>query len=86
MIGFEAALETARRLLAKTHRPHEVEIVVSETRESKARWAFVYQSTAYLRTGRVSDQLAGNSPILVEKSDGRASYGRTDVPIDEQLT
>lgn len=82
------ARQVAERLLDTEVRPYldaELVIVDESTMESTEYWAFCYDSKEYLETGNISRALAGNSPIFVRKSNGDAFFGRTDIPLEDQL-
>jgi Immunity protein 35 len=84
----QAARRIAERLLDIEVRPHldgEIVIVDQSTMQNSEYWAFCYDSKEYLETGNISHALAGNSPIFVRKSDGDAFFGRTDIPLEDQL-
>lgn len=38
--------------------------------EGQTCWVFSYQSKAYIESGNITDALAGNAPLLVERSNG----------------
>jgi hypothetical protein len=45
-------------------------IVDSLTIERDFGWVFFYDSSKHLATGALSDALAGNAPVIVNKHDG----------------
>lgn len=48
-------------------------------------WIVFYQSRALLEAGNFSDVLAGNSPLIVDRFDGKLRVTGTARPIDEYL-
>jgi len=48
-------------------------------------WVFIYQSRAFLDSGRERDRLAGNSPIVIHKATANVYSLGTARSIDEQL-
>lgn len=63
----------------------ELVLLDSSTIERSFGWVFFYQSKRYLETGEMSDALAGNAPILVEKAGGRIHTLGTALPLDHYL-
>ena len=48
-------------------------------------WIFFYQSKAYLDSGDFSELLAGNAPLIVDRSAGELRVTGTARPIDDYL-
>jgi hypothetical protein len=48
-------------------------------------WIFCYQSSAYLASGDMSQALAGNAPIIVDRIDGEIRVTGTARPLREYL-
>jgi Immunity protein 35 len=48
----------------------ELTIIPEETLEKDYGWVFFYNSSRYLRTGKFSDRVVGNGPIVFEKESG----------------
>jgi len=63
----------------------DLEIVDSSTREEEFGWVFFYDSSAYLRSGLLSDAIAGNAPIIVDRSDGSVHETGTALSVDHYL-
>ena len=61
-----------------------IEILRDQTLERPYGWVFFYQSRRYLETGLISDALAGNGPLLVEKS-GRIIPLPSGIKVEEAL-
>ena len=83
MIDRSEARQIAQDVVAGYSR-HGVECVLLEdhTREEPFGWVFYYQSAAFLETGRTSDRLAGNSPIVVFRDTGEVRTTGTAHPLD----
>ena len=80
-INLNQAEEIARRLLAV-----EARVLPAETREFDVGWVFYYQSAQYLDTGDFQHLLAGNAPIFVARSDGRAFHVSYHQPLEASMT
>jgi len=48
-------------------------------------WIFCYQSSQYLATGDISQALAGNAPIIVDRCDGEIRVTGTARPLSEYI-
>ncbi len=48
-------------------------------------WVFFYDGRAFLASGKTSDMVAGNSPILVERIDGEVRVTGTAQPLERYL-
>jgi CheY-like chemotaxis protein len=44
-------------------------------------WIFFYDTRKFLETGAFGDRMFGNAPIIVEKSDGEATFTGTALPL-----
>jgi hypothetical protein len=73
-----AAQEMERLFLGSAIEPV---IVDSDTDEADFGWVFYYQSRRYLETGRPSDRLVGNEPLVVDRH-GRLHRLPTSAPPD----
>ena len=67
--------------------PDMPEIVVMEehTIEKEWGWVFFYQSSDYLKTGELCDQLAGNAPYIVNKATGELVETGTTLPTEDYI-
>jgi len=65
--------------------PDKSEILIVKTEETQHSWVFFYQSKLYVEHGDFSQQLVGNGPCVVLKSDGRLAFTATFPPIDERI-
>jgi hypothetical protein len=72
MIVFEEAKALARRYLLAIEPEVEMKLALldEQTLERQFGWVFFYDSRAFLETGNFSDCLAGNGPVIVERSNG----------------
>lgn len=87
MTSFEDARAIAEERLRELGPAIKTQLALDEsaTRDEGWCWLFFYNSRAYLEGGSFSDALAGNGPIVVEKSGGRRHELTTARPFDEQL-
>jgi len=79
--------QDARRLV-EAHLAHmkvDWEPVIVEVREFPVGWVFFYDSKVHQETNSVSDALAGNAPILVDRSDGTLHMTGTAQPIQKYV-
>lgn len=60
-------------------------LLEGETLERSVGWVFFYQSEDFLKSGDFSDRLAGNAPVLVDRSDGSLHETGTAHPIEVYL-
>jgi hypothetical protein len=81
MIEHEHALSLARKYLENS----EIPLQITDEGEFAGGWYFCYQSAAYLRTGDPSDQLAGNSPFLIDRNTGELVELGTAKPVAAYL-
>jgi hypothetical protein len=63
----------------------EGSIVQEHTLTKPYGWVFVYQSRAFLASGRFEDRYAGNGPILVDRIDGEIRVFGTAHPVEYYL-
>lgn len=86
MQGFPLDHDAARKM-AQAYldglAPDAVEI--TRAVERPFGWVFCYQSTAYVRSGRIRDALAGNAPVLVNRWDGSITRLPTAFPLDSSI-
>lgn len=77
----------AEVLLDQTVRTEIADVVINEeeTKETDTCWVFFYNTRAYIETGSMSHALAGNAPLFVLKDDPSVWFGRTDIPVEDQL-
>ena|SRR5688500_12807235 len=88
MISFPAAQAVATNHVAQLSKEsgQELSILPEHTRESEHGSIFSYQAADYLRSGQISDALAGNAPFLVTKESGNIVVFGTAYPIEWYLT
>ena len=65
--------------------PDRPEMVITSCESRSQGWLFYYQSEKYLRSGAISDALAGNGPVLVSRHDGAYVHVGTAAPIAEAI-
>ena len=56
-------------------------ILDNQTMDVDLGWVFFYESDKYLRTGSISDSLAGNAPVVVKRADGSIIVTGTAYPL-----
>ena len=61
------------------------EIIEEETIVKPYGWVFFYQSSEFLRSRKAEHQLAGNSPILIDRINGELRVFGTARPIADYL-
>lgn len=76
--------EECRKLAADYLANQAIDLVLYEeaVHAGSYGWVFGYQSSVYLRTGRFSDALVGNGPILVDKHAASIHVLGTGMPIE----
>lgn len=88
-VGAELARSKAEVFLDQEVRPGismEVVVNLDATIEAEHCWVFFYNTREFLETGAAKFALAGNAPIFVAKDDVGVYAGRTDIPVEEQLS
>lgn len=81
----DLARAIAEEMLDQTVRTEIADIAINKTLETDSCWVFFYNTRAYMETGSMSHALAGNAPVFVLKDDPSAWFGRTDIPVEDQL-
>jgi len=71
MVGLPLSREHAKALAQAFVAENDVSILDAFTEEHLWGWVFYYQANAFLVTGRLGGALAGNAPLIVERSTGR---------------
>lgn len=79
--------EAAIKLITRYINEHdgldeEMAIAPEATVEKDYGWIFFYNTKKYLESGVISYALAGNGPVIIEKSDGRITAFGTNKPVD----
>lgn len=62
-----------------------VRIDQASARELAGHWVFFWNSVEYLETGAEEAMLAGNAPIVVRASDGKAFAADVRRALEDQL-
>jgi hypothetical protein len=86
-------LESARKLVEQRineswgagHSANHGPLIVVGHIEKPYGWIFFYTAKKYWETGDISHAIAGNGPIIVEKSTGTFHQLGTATPPDEQV-
>ena len=63
----------------------QARIVREATIAKPCGWVFFYQSKEFPDHGTLSEQLAGNAPIVVNRNTGELSVTGTAKPLDDYL-
>jgi len=84
MIDQPRARALASDYLARLSAELRVELSLNEaaTQETSEGWVFFWNSTSYLRSGAISDALAGNGPLRVARKSGSVER----LPVDYDST
>lgn len=88
MITFEEARKRVIVEISKTdpYSPDMVlEVIDDATIEKEWGWVFFYDSAAHSRSGDISDAIAGNAPIIVNRASGELVVTGTAWPIDKYI-
>jgi len=64
---------------------HTQRLVVAKVEEHDFGWLYFYDSAAHVESGKVSDALVGNAPLIVDKVDGKLYITGTAHPIEHYL-
>jgi hypothetical protein len=65
--------------------PHVQKLVVVRVDEHDFGWVYFYGGSLHAETGRVSDALVGNAPLIVDRADGKLYITGTAHPIEHYL-
>ena len=60
-------------------------LVVVRVDEHDFGWVYFYDGSIHLETGDVSDAVAGNAPLIVDRTDGKLYITGTARPIEHYL-
>ncbi|KUO97587.1 hypothetical protein AR276_23565, partial [Stenotrophomonas maltophilia] len=63
-------LEEARRRVEAALASDDEPVAITHEHEVVEGWLFCFQSLRYLQSGEISDALAGNGPIFVDRHTG----------------
>ena len=64
---------------------HVQKLVVVRVDEHDFGWLYFYDGSAHAQTGKPSDALLGNAPLIVDKVDGKLYVTGTAHPIEHYL-
>jgi Immunity protein 35 len=64
---------------------HDKKLVIVRVDEHDFGWVYFYDSSAHVATGKPSEALVGNAPLIVDKVDGKLYIAGTAHPIDHYL-
>ena len=60
-------------------------LVIVRVDEHDFGWVYFYDGSIHIETGNVSDAVAGNAPLIVDKTDGKLYITGTARPIEHYL-
>ena len=64
---------------------HTQRLVVAKVEEHDFGWLYFYDSATHVESGKISDALVGNAPLIVDKVDGKLYITGTAHPIEYYL-
>jgi len=68
------------------HEDHHLQkLVIVRVDEHDFGWLYFYDSSGHVESGRVSDALVGNAPLIVDRVDGKLYITGTAHPIEHYL-
>ena len=84
MLTKEQATESVKNELRRRCQiPGDSYVIVEKfTIEKHFGWVFFYNSKRYLETGNISDAIAGNGPVFVNRLNGRVEFCGSHKPIE----
>ncbi len=85
MINFNDAKLIADEYIDDLQKEAGISLRITKAQEELFGWVFFYQSKNFLETGELSSMLAGNSPFIVNRNDGRVSVTGTAKTIEEYI-
>jgi hypothetical protein len=71
VFDYNSAEQAVLELLAKTEKELGIQLLISDVLEKDFGWVFLFDSKVYVETGNNSSRLAGNSPLIFDKLDGK---------------
>jgi Immunity protein 35 len=78
----EKIIENELRRREKSIGRISLQMISSSTLEQDFGWVFFYNSKEFIESGNLSDMLAGNAPLIVDKFDGSVHVTGTAYPIE----
>ena len=61
-------------------------LVIVRVDEHDFGWVYFYDGSIHIKTGNASDAVAGNAPLIVDKTDGKLYITGTARPIEQYFT
>ena len=83
--GHEIATIDFESPLPRHDERHLQKLVVVRVDEHDFGWVYFYDGSRHVETGSASDALAGNAPLIVDKTDGKLYITGTARPIEHYL-
>jgi hypothetical protein len=86
MIAFDEAQKLVKAELDKMEATGNLSpLKISSSRTEEFGWIFFYNTEVFLEEGDLSSQLAGNSPLIVDKNTGILHVTGTAEPIESYI-
>jgi hypothetical protein len=86
MLTKEQALEIVLKKLRQMSSPDDPFIIVeADTIEKPFGWVFFYNSKKFIETGIFRYRLAGNGPVMVNKTTRMVEFCGTNKPVQELI-
>jgi len=83
--GHEIAAIDFGSALPRHDEHHVQKLVVVRVDEHDFGWVYFYDGSIHIETGNVSDAVAGNAPLIVDRTDGKLYVTGTARPIEHYL-
>lgn len=64
---------------------HTQKLVVVRVDEHDFGWVYFYDSSVHAKTGKLTDAVVGNAPLIVDRADGKLYITGTAHPIEHYL-
>jgi hypothetical protein len=83
--GHEIATIDFESPLPRHDERHIQRLVVVRVDEHDFGWVYFYDGSMHVETGKVSDALVGNAPLIVDRTDGKLYITGTARPIEHYI-
>jgi hypothetical protein len=64
---------------------HDKKLVIVRVDDHDFGWVYFYDSSVHVKTGKTSDAVVGNAPLIVDRVDGKLYVTGTAHPIEHYL-
>jgi hypothetical protein len=87
MTNVEDALRLVEEYLRRkyAHKPYELVVMKSLTREEDFGWVFFFNTRQFAETGDMNFALGGNTPLIVDRETGELHVTGTAHPVDHYI-